>query len=30
MEGEDPQVGGAERPTDDAQIRTFLIADVRG
>jgi ABC-type transport system substrate-binding protein/class 3 adenylate cyclase/sugar lactone lactonase YvrE len=30
MDGEDPQVGGAERPTDDAHIRTFLIADVRG
>ena len=30
MGGEDPQVGGAERPTDDVHIRTFLIADMRG
>ena len=30
MGGEEPQVGDAERPKDDAQIRTFLIADVRG
>ena len=30
MDGEDPQVGGAERPADDVHIRTFLIADVRG
>ena len=30
MGGEDPQVGGLERSTDDAHIRTFLIADVRG
>jgi peptide/nickel transport system substrate-binding protein len=30
MVGEDPQVRGGERGTDDAHIRTFLIADVRG
>ena len=30
MGDEESHVGGAEQPTDDAQIRTFLIADVRG
>jgi class 3 adenylate cyclase len=30
MVGEDPQVGGEGGGTDDAHIRTFLIADVRG
>jgi len=30
MTGEDPQVPDGERTTDDAHIRTFLIADVRG
>jgi WD40 repeat protein/class 3 adenylate cyclase len=30
MAGEDPQVAEGEAGADDAQIRTFLIADVRG